>query len=488
MQFLGYMIGTLIVLLTLILGSPRATAGAPGCDRGLTEALKNLASDSGRVIDRETGVSVRPLESSPQVLYHWTKYDALSKIAKNKFSSDPWSKFGDDTVTSQALQIWPQLRRREGVLFAWENPVTGMAGSRHFEKYGEIPVRLEIRPDAKVLEIVEPYSVPLGYSGRHPHFNEEFNFDKYDLVIRRNPHINEWIILRPSAIANFTADPNILKPELTSALADLSPKNFNPGKVHYKHFNPYIDKADARYAQETVSDFITNGTDRIPRYFLKAAADEREEIAAEVARRNAPTPAHERLQMIRHALDLRLKDVKKKLDIVSGKPAISSSDLIDEIQLKREFEHLSKLSRERNPNYFASDLPHFLAGEESEVKSILRLTPSEVAAVRAARSKDEAPSSTLHRLYARASEHFNDDYMISHFMKLPKVMDLLNEPGRQFQSFRLSHLLNATKERMQELESARIAELEKTRLKKEVQSQRRREKRKLAQQQRLARP
>lgn len=134
-------------------------------------------------------------------------------------------------------RCYPQLRDRP-VLYAWTHPVTGMGQDELLLYAGPEPrdarlLTLRTRPGARVLELRTPR--PCARRFRIP------DLDSADLIdnridFRGGVTVREWIVLRPEAIADCSADPAALRPFLRREILSLerTGRQYAPEQLHIR--------------------------------------------------------------------------------------------------------------------------------------------------------------------------------------------------------------------------------------------------------------
>ncbi len=208
---------------------------------------------------------VQPKLAPPAYLFHWTSHSKMQRMAK--LNPDP-ERFPQRFIKSYQLVTvqHPQLAGLPG-LFAWSNPLNGMAASPEElyawkEKgYAARLLAAKIKPDASVIEIrtdigAPPRNIP--------------GLENYDLILNRafneqgRPAYSEWIILNPDAVQDFTADPERIRPLIEAELRKLK----NPA-FHYAPEEMFSDFEDRTLWRNIAKGYLAGGTRGIPQALLR---------------------------------------------------------------------------------------------------------------------------------------------------------------------------------------------------------------------------
>jgi len=158
----------------------------------------------------------------PPALYVWMANGDLSRLAGNAAKDQlPLQAIDRSDLTPEL----PKTRTFNG-LPAWTNPVTG-SHSYYRKSYGDRLVKIIPKSKLRVVRIYIPTYVGHGIPIK------DVKWDSIDAVhyIRTSwPEglvvSEEFVILRPQAVKEFTADPSILKPELEAELKKLQDPQF----------------------------------------------------------------------------------------------------------------------------------------------------------------------------------------------------------------------------------------------------------------------
>lgn len=146
----------------------------------------------------------------PKYFYHWIDVDSLSQKWRLKALKEtgeiPLPNMKPEFLIADAI---PELAGKGG-LFVWHHPVSGM-GTGPSEMYGNSVIMLETqRQPARILDV----STSPGET-----ISKLTNLRNADVL--RHTRVRdgvvlweEWIILKPKVITQFTADPKIIKPRM----------------------------------------------------------------------------------------------------------------------------------------------------------------------------------------------------------------------------------------------------------------------------------
>ncbi|MFC1611647.1 hypothetical protein ACFL6C_11865 [Myxococcota bacterium] len=250
-----------------------------------------LAGNSRPAAEVAPGQPPRKVQTS-RYLYHWTTDTSLQKLALNK---KPGAPMPLKRVRKMHVlgRCFPEFMRRRG-LFAWTNPVTAMGtGGRGSdqEMYARdvndpnarpALVRMTIDPNARALEIKSTN----GLYGRERKFGRLTEGDLGDaqLILHKiycgdELRFQEWIILDPSIVQAFTANPADLRPELERCLAQIeNPKHaFREKDLYCLRGGLFHEgQLNDRYTTEVfgiVREFLASRDEDIPDFFDHGQGD-----------------------------------------------------------------------------------------------------------------------------------------------------------------------------------------------------------------------
>lgn len=239
---------------------------------------------------------------TPIYLYHWVHSSILQRIAQlgiaesrsrmaydtpsgiapffkpvDVIGGDVWVGQNSNGRTSALVASFPELNGRMGV-YTTTNPATGSLGVSS-ERYGDILVRFKIDPK----KVRRADLVP---SSEFSNQTDELTPQQRNAnLLFHNAAMKEWIILDPSIIESFTADPELLRADLEPLLEKLKrPKThpnfkFADSEIHYNsNFNDipadpkaYFQKVSGNvrnYAIYAISKFLKYGRSLMPHQFI----------------------------------------------------------------------------------------------------------------------------------------------------------------------------------------------------------------------------
>jgi hypothetical protein len=211
---------------------------------GITFSFAVFASDGSALTAAQLeAVAETPVQGiakidPPLELYHWLSARSLEKQATEYATLGffPLKALNESFFGAR----FSEFSASPG-LFAWSNPVLGMAHDKS-EIYGnaERVLRFEIRPEAKTALMVSSYE---GAPVRLP-----VNPKEYDLILHvvkfrfangtLGVAFKEWIILNPDIIRSVTADPEVLRPLISPWIAQAknSGVKFREADMHVSSF------------------------------------------------------------------------------------------------------------------------------------------------------------------------------------------------------------------------------------------------------------
>ena len=219
-------------------------------------------------IDPQTGSRIIRNVIPPKIVYHWTTLKSLAKVAGEKAFSEGWDKFnkrGEGEKKTGFFSWWPQFEETYGGLFTWIHPILGMKGGE-FEEYGNILVQIEIDT-----QIVRAARVEAGYmhSDGRPRYQSPIDVSDIDMV----DNGNEWVIVNPRSIKNFTADVNVLRPLLEKELSLLKDPShrYEATNIHFMDYKGggYRDTDYLLHAISVVEHLLQTNPDAIPSWFRR---------------------------------------------------------------------------------------------------------------------------------------------------------------------------------------------------------------------------
>lgn len=236
----------------------------------LAITVESFGNSTAKLVDSASGTEVYLDAVTPPFLYHWTKFSHLAQIAHNKKRGDHFTRFSGGIRHAAVSIYWPSLVELEsGVLFTWTHPVTGMKGGPS-ENYGSALVKLKIDTvNSRTLRIVEKWNQKTPPSeSRFPNLD----LSKFDIIIREAKGLKEVMLLNPKVILGFTADPNLLRPELSRELKNLKDSNFEYAESDI-HLDRFADHDPNRkefrdYAMANIADLLETGREFVPAFFL----------------------------------------------------------------------------------------------------------------------------------------------------------------------------------------------------------------------------
>jgi len=186
------------------------------------------------------------VKTVPRYFYHWIEPESLEQewrletLKTKGILPLPWMK-----ETFFLVTLIPGLEMIPG-LFVWPHPVTGMATGPK-EIYGTVPILIEMTSEpVRVLEL---------RTDEHYLFEDAFNIERVDLIHhshfeiemkkahwwswKKTPHEvlqwEEWIIVNPKVVTQFTADPKYIKDRIRYQLEKLKLGEKYPlGLIHFK--------------------------------------------------------------------------------------------------------------------------------------------------------------------------------------------------------------------------------------------------------------
>lgn len=168
------------------------------------------------------GLRETQAREAPRFLFHWSSSASLDWMFKNNSSSGrmPMQTFRGSEILVKSFFFF---RSGMSATFAWHHPTAAMAAGPteiYAKSRGQIPARLLIiqpKRGARVLELDS-------YVGKTNPLPIQ-SIEEVDLVFHTHRRsggkidFQEWVVLNPEAIENFTADPlvirNILMEELS---------------------------------------------------------------------------------------------------------------------------------------------------------------------------------------------------------------------------------------------------------------------------------
>ena len=177
-------------------------------------------------------------DSAPRYLFHWTSRAQL----------EAWAARRDDGLLPLPL-------------YCWSHPVTGMAAHPReiYSDGGPHDARLIIVEIDNLRASIGRFSIRGMGRGPIPGLLEKYY--AHDVVFheREAPGYNEacsywreWIIMKPAAVLNFTADPSSLKPFLRRELARLEDASYEYPEPLLHAYNPsYKGLSGASYLNIT---------------------------------------------------------------------------------------------------------------------------------------------------------------------------------------------------------------------------------------------
>ncbi len=227
--------------------------------------------------DPAIGATVKTFDGQPPIyIYHWTSPETLLQIVKSGYKGGPWPGF--KKIGGKLGQYFPQLKNSSG-LFGWTNPETATRGGTD-ELYGEVLVRFKINQSAARTLFVQAKKMNERYQG--PGFKGEIPASNYDLIFHASTML-EWVIMNPKVVDSFTADPEVLRPTLESALKNLKDPNYQFKDYHFDPlYTPWSpDKgpfeagtSERNYPIYRIERYLEKGASVIPLEFLgKGASD-----------------------------------------------------------------------------------------------------------------------------------------------------------------------------------------------------------------------
>ncbi len=109
--------------------------------------------------------------------------------------------------------------------------------------YGDVPIRLEVKQEARTLELRSDIVRQIGDDGelRLDRFKGNLDLSEVDII---EHHVfsadlelfREWVVLKPEVILRATADPKELRETLEKSLARLKNPSFQFSEAEIHHF------------------------------------------------------------------------------------------------------------------------------------------------------------------------------------------------------------------------------------------------------------
>jgi hypothetical protein len=235
------------------------------------------------LLDNEVA-TIYETEEIPRYVYHWTFPRFLQRIADKSPDAQSWPDF-TEIKNSIFARNWPQFVTANNSftdrgLFTWVNSVTGAFGfAGPSESYGQSLIRFELN-DLKIRGLVivnRKFALsPLMEGIDLP----RINVSDYNLIYFENPRFKEWILRDPKTIKNLTADPEVLRPELSRQLKNLKDSNyqFPEDQIHGNRFKEaWTDRVKKSseipnprvYMVNLVESLLLYGRSIIPHFFLR---------------------------------------------------------------------------------------------------------------------------------------------------------------------------------------------------------------------------
>jgi hypothetical protein len=255
-----------------------ATVGFPDYYQTGSQKLMDRSPAGGPIVRQMT---------PPQYIYTWVRIGALQKIyQKNPTGDGGILNFFNSLDPAQHpagkesafIQNWPQFKNRSAI-FAWTNPALSVVGSGGSEEYGELLLRLEISPKALTFHVKRSEEIGMQYRQQMSELPAQAH--RADLILHEGS-VREFVLLNPSAITNFSMDPEDMRPYLEEQIRRLKdPKEtFEVEELHARGFGDPIGKDqptfgpkgnERMYALFRLENFLSRGRQLIPPGFLKSA-------------------------------------------------------------------------------------------------------------------------------------------------------------------------------------------------------------------------
>lgn len=168
-----------------------------------------------------------PCRGKPRYLFHWTTRAKLEGLCSAAAGSDVLRFRAMNPGHVLAAEESPFHGRR--ALFAWSHPITGMAADGAEIYCGTNPCEarlllLEMRSNLSLGLCSYSYETGRLVCSPERPIRRDLYFSTRDY--EDGSKANEWVVLNPKAIANFTADPAVMKPFFKRELEKLRDASF----------------------------------------------------------------------------------------------------------------------------------------------------------------------------------------------------------------------------------------------------------------------